>query len=121
MMTKEKKKEARPIIRSSESGTVRRIKQYTLLTRLGQGSFAEVFLAKSDVDETYCAAKVFDKSLLRRKRTISRTVEGFKIHSELDKVDKEIGIMKKLVHPNLVRLLEVSSLVFAMSSSPNCR
>ena len=36
-------------------------------------------------------------------------------------VDKEIGIMKKLVHPNLVRLLEVSSLVFAMSSSPNCR
>jgi|TARA_B100000700_G_C14755557_1_gene719611 serine/threonine protein kinase len=85
MMTKEKKKEARPIIRSSESGTVRRIKQYTLLTRLGQGSFAEVFLAKSDVDETYCAAKVFDKSLLRRKRTISRTVEGFKIHSELDK------------------------------------
>ena len=83
--TKEKKKEARPIIRSSESGTVRRIKQYTLLTRLGQGSFAEVFLAKSDVDETYCAAKVFDKSLLRRKRTISRTVEGFKIHSELDK------------------------------------
>mgnify|MGYP001991378976 len=36
-------------------------------------------------------------------------------------VDKEIGIMKKLVHPNLVRLLEVSILVFAMSSSPNCR
>ena len=38
---------------------------------------------------------------------MERTADGVKVHSELDKVEKEIAIMKKLVHQNLVCLYEV--------------
>merc|ERR1719258_819298 len=40
----------------------------------------------------------------QQKTKVIRKNTG-KVQKKLDKVDKEIGIMKKLVHPNLVRLL----------------
>lgn len=55
------------------------------------------------------AIKIFSKSLLLRRRQFMRTGEGrMAVTTDLDKVQKEIAIMKKIVHPNLVRLFEVS-------------
>lgn len=86
---------------------MKQINQYRLHRKLGQGSFAEVFLATDEHVHKDFAAKIFNKSLLRRKRTMNRTAAGVKVTSELDKVEKEIAIMKKLVHRNLVCLFEV--------------
>lgn len=55
------------------------------------------------------AIKIFSKSLLTRRRQYMRTGEGkMSVTTDMDKVQKEIAIMKKLIHPNLVRLYEVS-------------
>ena len=90
-----------------DDGQVKRINQYELGAKLGQGSFAEVFRAKSDDKGLISACKVFNKSLLRRKRTMTRTGRGVEVHNELEKVEKEVAIMKKLEHDHLVRLYEV--------------
>jgi len=91
----------------NDDGEMKQINQYSLHHKLGQGSFAEVYLATNENDKQEYAAKIFNKSLLRRKRTMNRTATGVKVTSELDKVEKEIAIMKKLVHRNLVCLYEV--------------
>lgn len=75
-----------PFIKTDDDGIIVQINQYELKGKLGQGSFAEVYLAKASDDERQCAAKIFNKSLLRRKRTMERTADGVKIHSELEKV-----------------------------------
>lgn len=90
-----------------DSGSIVTINQYDIKKPLGKGSFAEVYLCGDrNTNEDY-AVKVFNKSLLRRRRTMARTSCGVQVHSELEKVEREIAIMKKLVHPNLVSLYEV--------------
>ena len=37
---------------------------------------------------------------------MQRTAKGVEVHSELEKVEKEVAIMKKLEHENLVQLFE---------------
>jgi len=60
-------------------------------------------------DEEYVAVKVFNKSLLRRMRSMGRDAgtRRIKVHTALEKVEKEIALMKQMKHPNIVRLLEV--------------
>lgn len=89
-------------------GNLRSINQYDILCALGKGSFAEVLLCRDRDNEKEYAVKVFNKSMLRRKRTMERSADGaVHVHCELEKVEQEISIMKELVHPNLVCLLEV--------------
>ena len=89
------------------TGAITAINQYDITQALGKGSYAEVFLCRDRVKKEEFAVKIFNKSLLRRKRTMERTAAGVSVHSELEKVEKEIEIMKNLVHPNLVCLFEV--------------
>lgn len=62
----------------------------------------------SDNDQLV-AVKIFSKSNLKRRRTIERdkTTNRVKVKTALQQVEREIALMKKLSHPNLVQLYEV--------------
>ena len=90
-----------------DGGALKSVNQYDVLQPLGKGSFAEVFLVKDRNSKEEYAVKIFNKGLLRRKRTMERTAEGVHVHTELEKVEREIQIMKELTHPNVVCLFEV--------------
>ncbi|PLW22486.1 hypothetical protein PCASD_10835 [Puccinia coronata f. sp. avenae] len=131
----------------------RRLNQYLLLRTIGKGSFGNVELAQDtssfriETTETQgklFAIKEYSKSRMRKRarqlkhhhhptRIKARTVDDDNsLHlseSELDSsegirlVRKEVAIMKKLAHPNIVSLLEVidtdqDSLFFVLELCP---
>lgn len=55
------------------------------------------------------AVKIFSKSNLKKRRTFERdkTTNRVRVKTALEQVQREIALMKKLLHPNLVRLYEV--------------
>ncbi len=58
--------------------------------------------------EELFAIKIFSKSLLLRRKNFQRGAKGrLNVTTDLEKVQQEIAIMKKLVHPHLVSLYEV--------------
>ena len=59
-------------------------------------------------EEELVAVKIFRKSLLKRIRTMERNKETKKmqVKTALEKVEREIALMKKLSHPNLVKFFE---------------
>jgi serine/threonine protein kinase len=63
---------------------------------------------EDDTDEELVAVKIFNKSLLKRKRTMERNKETRKVQvkTALEQVEREIALMKKLSHPNLVGFYE---------------
>ena len=60
-------------------------------------------------EEQLVAVKIFQKSLLKRQRTMERdrSTHQVKIKTALQQVEREIALMKKLTHPNIVALYEV--------------
>jgi serine/threonine protein kinase len=58
-------------------------------------------------NEQLVAVKIFEKSILKRMRTMERNTETKRVlvKTALEKVEREIALMKKLCHPNLVRQL----------------
>lgn len=60
-------------------------------------------------DEELVAVKIFSKSILKRRRTMERDKRSrrVRVRTALQQVEREIALMKKLSHPNLVNLYEV--------------
>eukprot|EP00759_Apiculatamorpha_spiralis_P008408 PhF_6_TR15435/c0_g1_i1/m.23948/K07359/CAMKK2; calcium/calmodulin-dependent protein kinase kinase 2 len=75
------------------------INQYRVITQIGQGAYSKVKLVQSTVDDQFYALKILNRSTLKRI--------GLGNDSALLKVQQEIAILKKLHHPNIIRLFEV--------------
>ena len=75
------------------------VNQYALIKSLGVGSYGKVKLCVDLVDEKFFAIKVCHKGVLRRRRIGMSTA--------LQDVVREIAIMKKLDHPNVLHLHEI--------------
>uniref|UniRef100_A0A0K0DX20 calcium/calmodulin-dependent protein kinase n=1 Tax=Strongyloides stercoralis TaxID=6248 RepID=A0A0K0DX20_STRER len=89
------------------------LNQYKLIEDIGQGSYGIVKLAYNEKDEKHYAMKVLDKMKLLKKFACFRPLPTRRSKSlpstkanPLQLVQKEIAILKKLSHPNIVKLVE---------------
>ncbi|NWR20195.1 KKCC2 kinase, partial [Emberiza fucata] len=95
------------------------LNQYKLKDEIGKGSYGVVKLAYNEDDNTYYAMKVLSKKKLMRQAGFPRRPppRGAKAAPEgclqprgpIEQVYQEIAILKKLDHPNVVKLVEVTS------------
>ncbi|XP_028914644.1 calcium/calmodulin-dependent protein kinase kinase 2 isoform X6 [Ornithorhynchus anatinus] len=93
------------------------LNQYTLKDEIGKGSYGVVKLAYNEDDNTYYAMKVLSKKKLMRQAGFPRRPppRGTKAPAggcvlpkgPIEQVYQEIAILKKLDHPNVVKLVEV--------------
>ncbi|KAJ0407809.1 hypothetical protein P43SY_008270 [Pythium insidiosum] len=75
------------------------INNYIILETLGTGGYAEVKLCKEKVTGKLYAMKFINRDLMKKDKLGKQ--------SKLDDIKREIAIMKKLNHPNVLRLYEV--------------
>uniref|UniRef100_A0A1B6D1P5 calcium/calmodulin-dependent protein kinase n=1 Tax=Clastoptera arizonana TaxID=38151 RepID=A0A1B6D1P5_9HEMI len=91
-----------------KSGSYLQLNQYSLIDSIGQGSYGLVKLAYNEEDDTHYAMKILSKKkLLKKAGCFGRTVPNRKNTNPLDRVYREIAVLKKLDHPNVVKLIEV--------------
>uniref|UniRef100_A0A1A7YPC9 calcium/calmodulin-dependent protein kinase n=1 Tax=Iconisemion striatum TaxID=60296 RepID=A0A1A7YPC9_9TELE len=93
------------------------LNQYKLKDEIGKGSYGVVKLAYNEDDNTYYAMKVLSKKKLMRQAGFPRRPppRGARALPDgpgqpkgpLERVYQEIAILKKLDHPNVVKLVEV--------------
>jgi Protein kinase domain len=76
------------------------VNEYVLIKTIGRGTSGKVKLAMNVNDGAFYALKVLNKRLLERKRTVG-------LNNAWSDVMREIAIMGRLNHRNVVRLLEV--------------
>lgn len=72
-----------------------RVGFYDIERTIGKGNFAVVKLARHRITKNEVAIKIIDKSQLD--------------HTNLQKVYREVEIMKKLKHPHIIKLYQVSA------------
>jgi hypothetical protein len=77
------------------------VNNYILLDTLGTGSYGEVRLCKDRTTDGLFAIKIISKEMLKKKKS------GNSNETYFEDIRREIAIMKKLVHPNVLRLFEV--------------
>ncbi|XP_046590135.1 serine/threonine-protein kinase STE20 isoform X1 [Neodiprion lecontei] len=101
-------RESRRVSIDNRQGALQ-LNQYKLLDNIGQGSYGIVKLAYNEEDETHYAMKILSKKKLMKKAGIfGRMAPGRKgLANPLAKVYREIALLKKLDHPNVVKLVEV--------------
>lgn len=75
------------------------INQYEIIDELGRGVHGKVKLGKDLITGRYVAIKIVDRYSKRRRLGKNTSHE--------DKIKREIAILKKARHPNIVSLLEV--------------
>ena len=84
-----------------------------ITTLLGKGAFASVYKAKHELTGEVFAVKMVDR------RRMDEIYSG----SGKNRIDKEKNIMKRLVHPNIVRLFDfkrtTNNYYFVMEYCPN--
>ena len=80
------------------------INQYLCYDFLGKGSYGKVCLAKDIAKNDKVAIKVINKSILKRKHILRK---GKKPSNAFENIFREIAIMKKLNHPNVLQIHEV--------------
>lgn len=71
-----------------------RTKKYIILRSLGKGSFGRVKKAQHVISGEKIAVKILEKSKLKNREDMQR-------------VKREIDILKKVNHPNIIQLFEV--------------
>ena len=80
--------------------------EYKFLKILGKGSYSKVKLVMKD-DQKY-AMKIINKKELKKKKIFKQDKDGNVIVTNLLKdALKEIAILKKLNHPNIIKLYEI--------------
>eukprot|EP00123_Amoebidium_parasiticum_P011861 comp20946_c0_seq1/m.27999 comp20946_c0_seq1/g.27999 ORF comp20946_c0_seq1/g.27999 comp20946_c0_seq1/m.27999 type:complete len:458 (-) comp20946_c0_seq1:440-1813(-) len=89
---------------SSDEEHAKTINQYVVHEVLGRGAFGVVRRAESKTDHTFYAIKEMSKKALQRKRY---GIGNNQMRNAMDDLRKEISILKKLRHPNIIRLFEV--------------
>lgn len=98
------------------------INQYQLLEKIGEGALGLVFacfdtskmvVAEQQQQQQHplhhhqrLAVKIMSKSVLKREKDFTRVGRKMIVHTALDDVQREIAIMKKLDHPNVIRFVE---------------
>ncbi|KAF9115803.1 hypothetical protein BGX27_006415 [Mortierella sp. AM989] len=75
------------------------INKYMVVRELGRGVHGKVKLCRDTETDELCAIKIMDKTTRRRLGRAQLSNE--------QKIRREIAIMKKCIHPNVVRLIEV--------------
>ncbi|CAH2052559.1 unnamed protein product, partial [Iphiclides podalirius] len=104
-------RESRRVSLAQASGYVQ-LNQYRLLEPIGQGSYGIVKLAYNEEDDTHYAMKILSKRKLMRRaglfgRAPPRRPGPGPVPDPLQRVYREIAVLKKLDHPNVVKLVEV--------------
>ena len=89
-----------PVSTKFEEGGKKYIKQYEMGDILGRGSYAKVKKCRDVDTNAEYAIKIFKKSLLKKNKS---RYSG----TQLDDVLREIAIMRKLAHENIVVLRDV--------------
>ncbi|GLV38399.1 uncharacterized protein CBL_13050 [Carabus blaptoides fortunei] len=92
-----------------KSGSYLQLNQYKLMDSIGQGSYGIVKLAYNEEDDTHYAMKILSKKKLLKKAGMFGRLPPRKspCTSPLQRVYREIAVLKKLDHPNVVKLVEV--------------
>ncbi|XP_025987400.2 calcium/calmodulin-dependent protein kinase kinase 1 isoform X2 [Solenopsis invicta] len=84
------------------------VNQYKVLNEIGRGSFGVVKKVYNEEDGAYYAMKIVSKRKLMKKTGIFGKIPPRRAGADpLAKVYREIAILKKLDHPNVVKLVEV--------------
>ncbi|KAG5331872.1 KKCC2 kinase, partial [Acromyrmex charruanus] len=92
----------------SQHDSQQQLNQYKVLNEIGKGSFGVVKKVFNEEDGTYYAMKIVSKRKLMKKTGIFGRIPPRRAGADpLAKVYREIAILKKLDHPNVVKLVEV--------------
>ncbi|KAK9830087.1 hypothetical protein WJX72_009710 [[Myrmecia] bisecta] len=83
------------------------VNQYIIIKTIGFGAFGKVKLCLNSQDHRLYAIKLINKATLKRNRLHRTSSTGPRPKSDVGEVMQEIAVMKRLRHPNIVRLVEV--------------
>ncbi|RLN36589.1 hypothetical protein BBJ28_00013736 [Nothophytophthora sp. Chile5] len=93
-------------VQVNATGATSQVNGYRIMGLLGEGAFSKVYHCVNS-DGSEFALKILNKSFLKRKREYKRVDGKLMLSNAFQKVQKEVAIMKKLSHSNLVKLHEV--------------
>ena len=97
-------------IKLCSNGIPYQVNGYKITDELGEGALSRVYRCTKECSSsvtTEYALKVFNKSILKRKREFKRVNGRMVVSTAFQKVQKEVAILKKISHLNLTRLHEV--------------